>query len=56
MTTSRIYRAARTALMLAGMTAFLAACHHHWGRHRHHHHRGDVPLTLQAETPPANLR
>jgi hypothetical protein len=51
-----MFRVARTTLVLAGMTAFLAACHHHWGHHRHHHHRGDLPLTLQAETPPANLR
>jgi hypothetical protein len=51
---SQLIRFFRTAALLAGMATFLAACHHHWGHHRHHH-RGDLPLTLQAETP-SNLR
>ena len=56
MTSSRAFRVARTALMLAGMAAFLTGCHHFWRHHHHHHHhRGDLPLTLQAETP-LNLR
>ncbi len=55
MTSSRMFRVARTALLLAGTTVFLTACHYHWGNNRQHH-RGDLPLTLQAETPPSNLR
>jgi hypothetical protein len=57
MTSSRAFRVARTALMLAGMAVFLTGCHHFWRHHHHHHHhhRGDLPLTLQAETP-ANPR